>query len=100
MQKDLETTERNYAFIDGQNLYMGLEWKLDYKKFRQYLKDKYGIKKAYYFLDKGKFKKILVPNIKFASSLYKKDERQREGFLVKIDDFRKKLEYEKGPHKD
>lgn len=33
--------ENNYAFIDGQNLYLALDelrWKLDYKKFRVYLK--------------------------------------------------------------
>lgn len=42
----------NIAFIDGQNLYFGLrklQWQLDYKKFRVFLKDKYKIKKAYYY---------------------------------------------------
>ncbi len=42
--------QENYAFIDWQNLYQGLNWKLDYKRFRIYLKDKYKIKEAYYFL--------------------------------------------------
>ncbi|MEK7510146.1 MAG: NYN domain-containing protein [Patescibacteria group bacterium] len=44
---------RNYAFIDGQNLYLGIQelgWKLDYKRFRIYLKEKYDIKKAYIFM--------------------------------------------------
>jgi len=45
MQKNV-----NYAFIDGQNLYQWLNWKLDYKKFRIYLKDKFGVDEAYYFL--------------------------------------------------
>lgn len=48
-----EIQENNYAFIDGQNLNAGIEsagWKLDYKKFREYLKDKWGVKRAYIFL--------------------------------------------------
>ncbi len=43
----------NYSFIDGVNLYKGIRelgWKLDYKRFRIYLKDKYSISKAYLFL--------------------------------------------------
>ncbi|MFH1946855.1 MAG: NYN domain-containing protein [Candidatus Magasanikbacteria bacterium] len=43
----------NYAFIDAQNLYLaidGLGWKLDYKRFRVYLKEKYGVEKAYMFM--------------------------------------------------
>ena len=43
----------NYAFIDGQNLNLGIRslgWKLDYKKFRIYLKEKYKVSKAYLFL--------------------------------------------------
>jgi uncharacterized LabA/DUF88 family protein len=42
-----------YAFIDSQNLNMGVRsegWKLDYRKFRQYLKDKYGVNQAYIFI--------------------------------------------------
>lgn len=51
--KDVE--ENNFAFIDGQNLYMGttqsLEpWKVDLFRFRQYLRKKYGVSKAFYFL--------------------------------------------------
>ena len=45
--------ENNYAFIDGQNLNLGIKelgWKLDFKKFRIYLKEKYGVSKAYYFI--------------------------------------------------
>lgn len=43
----------NYAFIDSQNLHLGVKelgWKLDYKKFRVYLRDKYGAQKAYLFI--------------------------------------------------
>ena len=43
----------NYAFIDSQNLNLGIRskgWKLDFKKFRLYLKNKYGVEKAFLFL--------------------------------------------------
>jgi len=42
----------NLAFIDGQNLYYGTKensWKIDFRKFRTYLKDKYHVSEAYYF---------------------------------------------------
>lgn len=42
-----------YAFIDSQNLNLGVQslgWKLDFKKFRLYLKNKYGVEKAYLFI--------------------------------------------------
>lgn len=45
--------ENNLAFIDGQNLHLGTtqdNWKVDLQKFRIYLKDKYHIVEAYYFL--------------------------------------------------
>jgi len=45
--------EKNLAFIDGQNLYLGTTqnfWKIDHNKLRIYLKDKYHIAEAYYFL--------------------------------------------------
>lgn len=45
----------NQAFIDGQNLTLGtkqseIPWKIDLIKFREYLKYKYFIDKAYYFM--------------------------------------------------
>ena len=45
--------ENNYAFIDGQNLYLGIKalgWRLDYQKFRRYLREKYSVNKAYLFI--------------------------------------------------
>jgi uncharacterized LabA/DUF88 family protein len=47
--------QANYAFIDGNNLHLSvinIGWQLDYRKFRQYLKDKYDVAKAYYFIGK------------------------------------------------
>ncbi|MDP1688940.1 MAG: NYN domain-containing protein [bacterium] len=45
--------ENNFAYIDGANLHrgiIGLGWKLDYKRFRVWLKEKYGVKNAYVFI--------------------------------------------------
>lgn len=45
--------EKNIAFIDGQNLHLGLKsdrWDVDLNKFRVRLKDKFNIEEAYYFL--------------------------------------------------
>ncbi len=42
-----------YAFIDSQNLNLGIQrmgWKLDWRKFRQFLHDKYGVTQAYMFI--------------------------------------------------
>lgn len=43
----------NFAFIDSQNLNLGIKsqgWRLDFRKFRLYLKNKYGVKTAYLFI--------------------------------------------------
>ena len=43
----------NYAFIDSQNLNLGVQkvgWKMDWRKFRQWLADKYGVTHAYMFI--------------------------------------------------
>jgi len=43
----------NYAFIDSQNLNLGViraGWKMDWKKFRAHLKDKYNVEQAYMFI--------------------------------------------------
>lgn len=43
----------NYAFIDSQNLNLSIRemgWKLDFSRFRVYLKDKYNIEKAFLFI--------------------------------------------------
>jgi len=41
------------AFIDSQNLNLGVRsqgWKLDWRKFRQYLRNKYNVTEAYAFI--------------------------------------------------
>jgi len=43
----------NFAYIDGANLHKGVEalgWKLDYRRFRVWLKDKYSVTRAYIFI--------------------------------------------------
>jgi len=163
--------ENNYAFIDGQNLYLGTkqdEWSIDHVRFRKYLEEKYKVSQAFYFMGytsksqqelysnlqkagfiivfkehlneqlsskkgnvdtdivfdimktliddqkmhkvilvsgdgdykklvdyliaKDKFKKILFPNIKFASSLYK---TLGNKYCVKLGsgDIKRKIEY-------
>lgn len=43
----------NYAFIDNQNLNLGVQkmgWKMDWRKFRSFLAEKYGVEKAFMFI--------------------------------------------------
>ncbi|KKS55965.1 MAG: hypothetical protein UV20_C0019G0009 [Candidatus Magasanikbacteria bacterium GW2011_GWA2_42_32] len=49
----MKKSENNYAFIDSQNLNLGIQklgWKLNYRKFRIYLQEKYAVQKAYVFI--------------------------------------------------
>jgi uncharacterized LabA/DUF88 family protein len=45
--------KNNYAFIDNQNLNLGIQkqgWKMDWRKFRAFLGEKYGVEKAFMFI--------------------------------------------------
>lgn len=67
--------EKNYAFIDSQNLNLGIQkmgWKLDYKKFRIYLREKYAVEKAYMF----------IGFVALNQKLY--DKLQESGFILKF----------------
>lgn len=76
----MENKKSNYAFIDGQNLYYGTAKLVngDYKLMVDFL------------IEENKLEKILFPNRKFASSLYKKlgsvyyDYLDNEGIKEKI----------------
>ena len=49
----MKKPQNNYAYIDAANLHSateGLGWKLDYKKFRVLLSEKYGVVNAYIFI--------------------------------------------------
>jgi uncharacterized protein (TIGR00288 family) len=67
--------EKNYAYIDSQNLNLGIQkqgWKLDYKKFRVYLREKYSVEKAYMF----------IGFVALNQKLY--DKLQEAGFILKF----------------
>lgn len=69
----MKSKGNNYAFIDSQNLNLSIRnmgWKLDYKKFRLYLREKYGVSVAYMF----------VGFVAFNQSLY--DNLQEAGFIL------------------
>ncbi|HEY1835542.1 MAG TPA: NYN domain-containing protein [Candidatus Saccharimonadales bacterium] len=62
-----------YAFIDSQNLNLGvrsLGWKIDYRKFRLYLKNKYNVTEAYMFIGR------VADNQKLYTAL------QKAGFIL------------------
>lgn len=45
--------KKNYAFIDGQNVNLAIRdmgWKINWRRFRVYLKEKYQVEKAFYFI--------------------------------------------------
>jgi uncharacterized LabA/DUF88 family protein len=53
MRRPRGNTKRVYAFIDSQNLNVSVQkygWKMDWKKFRRFLADKYGVTMAYMFI--------------------------------------------------
>ncbi|HUX35740.1 MAG TPA: NYN domain-containing protein [Candidatus Paceibacterota bacterium] len=71
----MKKVENNFAFIDSQNLNLGIQklgWKLDYRKFRVYLAEKYNVKKAY----------IFIGFVALNQSLY--DRLQEAGFILKF----------------
>lgn len=74
----------NYAFIDSQNLNLGIKargWVLDFKRFRIYLRDKHDVSKAFLFLG------YVVGN----QSLY--TELQEAGYIII---WKPTLEFKKG----
>jgi len=49
----MKKKENNFAFIDGQNLHLGIQslgWKLGFVRFRKYLSEKYSVTTVYYFI--------------------------------------------------
>jgi len=57
----------NYAFIDSQNLNLGIRdqgWRLDFARFRIFLKDKYKVFKAFLFIGYIKENKDLYDYLK------------------------------------
>ncbi len=63
----------NYAFIDSQNLNLAIRdqgWKLDFRRYRKYLNDKYSIEKAFLFIG------FIPTNESLYTSL------QKDGFIL------------------
>lgn len=95
-----------YAFIDSQNLNLGIQslgWKLDFKKFRLYLKNKYSVDKAIivsgdgdfmclveYLHEKGKMAHVLVSNAKYSKLL-----GNFQQYIFRLDRLKNTLEYKK-----
>ncbi len=53
MRRKKAAKPQAYAFIDSQNLNLGIQrvgWKMDWRKFRQYLADQHGVTHAYMFI--------------------------------------------------
>ncbi|MEI6042657.1 MAG: NYN domain-containing protein [bacterium] len=77
--KNRSKREQNYAFIDGQNLYIGTvkkendAWSIDLKKFRIYLAEKYFVTQAFYHLG-------YVQNSESIQQIYEKI--QTSGFVL------------------
>ncbi len=49
----MKIKENNFAFIDSQNVNLSIQnlgWKLNHDRFRVYLKEKYGVTKAFLFI--------------------------------------------------
>lgn len=49
----MEKKENNFAYIDGANLHKGVEslgWKLDYQRFRSWIRQKFDVTDAYLFI--------------------------------------------------
>lgn len=52
-QNQQKQSKGNYAFIDSQNLNLGVQkvgWKMDWRKFREYLKNTHNVEKAFMFI--------------------------------------------------
>ena len=83
----MEGDIKNYAYIDSQNLNLGIRslgWKLDYKRFRVYLREKYNVDVAYFFIG-------YIPE---NQDLY--DSLQKAGYILK---FKPVLPDKDGKHK-
>lgn len=69
----MKKKQENFAFIDSQNLNLGVRsqgWQLDFRKFRQYLRNKYNITSAYLFIGYKPGNEVLYANL------------QKMGYLV------------------
>jgi uncharacterized LabA/DUF88 family protein len=78
-----------YAFIDSQNLNLGVKsqgWRLDFARFRVYLSDKYQVRKAYLFIGLVPTNNLLYADLQLAGFIliFKPVLEVHEGKTVKI----------------
>lgn len=82
-----KSKHENYAFIDSQNLNLGVQsmgWRLNFKRFRIYLREKYRVSVAYLFIG------YIQENQDLYSAL------QKDGYILK---FKPVLPRKDGSHK-
>ncbi len=73
---------KNFAFIDGQNLHLGLKEigvTLDFRRFRMYLRDRLHVAEAYYFLGYIPEQQSLYANLQRAGFVLQFKEVSRDG---------------------
>jgi uncharacterized LabA/DUF88 family protein len=90
MRQNSNKSAGNFAFIDNQNLNLGIQkmgWKMDWRKFRAFLKNSYGVEQAFMFIgympeyeglyeqmhDSG-YLVVLKPTLEMFKTLPKKEE--------------------------
>lgn len=81
----------NFAFIDSQNLNLGTDWKLDYKRFRVYLQEKYLVTSdgdfaplVEHLLKRGKLYRILSLKHRTCSWLLRKYAKNKIDYLENV----------------
>jgi len=65
----MKNKQKNYAFIDAQNVHLGIlefGWKIDWKKFRIWLRNKFGVEKALMFIGYHKGNESLYSSLQHA----------------------------------
>ncbi|OGJ43255.1 MAG: hypothetical protein A3B94_01235 [Candidatus Jacksonbacteria bacterium RIFCSPHIGHO2_02_FULL_43_10] len=85
----MKQKQNNYAFIDSQNLNLGVRsqgWKLDFYRFRQFIKDKYQVEKAYLFIGFVPHNQLLYTDLQKAGyiCIFKPTLEIKEGGKTKV----------------
>jgi hypothetical protein len=94
----MQKQENNFAFIDSQNLNLAIRslgWRLDYCRFRVYLREKYAVTKAFLFIGYVEGNNPLYTQLQDAGF------EEFRPTLRFMNDLKGKLQYEKKrPYKD
>ena len=84
-----KTKNKIYAFIDSQNLNLGVRsqgWKLDFGRFRVFLKEKYEVEKAFLFIGYVFYNQLLYTSLQKAGYIliFKPVLEMKKGKKIKI----------------